>query len=231
MIAGGWSQASLWLAVAASGLYHGINPAMGWPLAVSSGLMDQRALSLLYALWCLAAGHVLAIFSVMIPFAILSVLLAWQREIQVATSVLIVSFGAFLLIKRWHPRVLARIPPLRLALWSFAVSTAHGAGLMLVPIYLGLCRSFDLDRGHQAAQMLIGTNLGMALLVSSVHAFAMLVVGGILAWLVYRYLGLRYVSRSWFNLDKIWALSLILVGTLSLMLNFSRQGGDGRWPL
>ncbi|MGU7884064.1 hypothetical protein ACV22Y_29925 [Burkholderia sp. AW50-3] len=193
--------------------------------------MDQRAVSLFYALWYLAAGHVLAIFLVTIPFAILSLLLAWQHEIQIAASVLIISFGAFLLIQRRHPRVLARIPPMRLALWSFAVSTAHGAGLMLVPIYLGLCSSFGLDRGHQAARVLIGTNFGLALLVSSVHAFAMLVVGGVLAWLVYRYLGLKFVSRSWFNLDKIWALSLMLVGTLSFFLNFFMPGSDGRWPL
>jgi hypothetical protein len=97
------------------------------------------------------------------------------------------------------------------------VAIAHGAGLMLVPIYLGLCRSYDLDRGHQAAQTLIGANLGMALLVSAVHATAMVLVGGLLAWLVYRYLGLKFVSRSWFNLDAIWASSLILVGLLSLL--------------
>jgi hypothetical protein len=217
LIGSGWSQTSLWLAVLASGLYHGVNPAMGWPLAVSNGLMQRRARALLPALAYLAAGHVLAMFAVIMPFAVLAVLLAWQRQIQVGASILVIGFGAFLLIRRRHPRVLARIPPSRLALWSFAVAIAHGAGLMLVPIYLGLCRSYDLDRGHQAAQALIGANLGMALLVSAVHAAAMVLVGGLLAWLVYRYLGLKFVSRSWFNLDAIWASSLILVGLLSLL--------------
>ncbi|MFM0205090.1 hypothetical protein PQR53_35315 [Paraburkholderia fungorum] len=217
MIGSGWSQTSLWLAVLASGLFHGINPAMGWPLAVSNGLMQRRARALLAALVYLAAGHILAMFAVMMPFAVLAMLLAWQRQIQVGAGVLVVGFGVFLLIRRRHPRVLARIPPSRLALWSFAVAIAHGAGLMLVPIYLGLCRSYDLDRGHQAAQTLIGANLGMALLVSGVHATAMVLVGGLLAWLVYRYLGLKFVSRSWFNLDAIWASSLILVGLLSLV--------------
>ncbi|MFL9898505.1 hypothetical protein PQR71_10105 [Paraburkholderia fungorum] len=217
MIGSGWSQTSLWLAVLASGLYHGVNPAMGWPLAVSNGLMQRRARALLSALVYLAAGHMLAMFAVIMPFAVLAILLAWQRQIQVGASILVIGFGAFLLIRRRHPRVLARIPPSRLALWSFAVAIAHGAGLMLVPIYLGLCRSYDLDRGHQAAQTLIGANLGMALLVSAVHATAMVLVGGLLAWLVYRYLGLKFVSRSWFNLDAIWASSLILVGLLSLL--------------
>ncbi|MFM0080468.1 hypothetical protein [Paraburkholderia sediminicola] len=227
MIGDGWPQTGLWLAVVASGLYHGLNPAMGWPLAVSSGLMDKRARALFSALLYLAAGHVLAMFVVIVPFAMLAMLLTWQREIQIGASVLVIGFGIGLLIWRRHPRALARIPPSRLALWSFAVAIAHGAGLMLVPIYLGLCRSYDMDRGHQAARTLIDANLGMALLVSGVHATAMIAVGGLLAWLVYRYLGLKFVSRSWFNLDAVWASSLVLVGTLSLAFNAALPGGEG----
>ena len=227
MIGDGWQQTGLWLAVAASGLYHGLNPAMGWPLAVSSGLMERRARALFSALLYLAAGHVLAMLAVMVPFAMLAILLAWRREIQIGASVLVIGFGVCLLIWRRHPRVLARIPPSRLALWSFAVAIAHGAGLMLVPIYLGLCRSYDMDQGHQAARALIDANLGMALLVSGVHATAMTVAGGLLAWWVYRYVGLKFVSRSWFNLDAVWASSLILVGTLSLVFNIVVPGGEG----
>jgi hypothetical protein len=226
LIGGGWSQTGLWLATLASGLYHGINPAMGWPLAVSSGLMERRARALFSALVYLAVGHVLAVLLVMLPFAMLTILLAWQREIQIGASVLVIGFGVVLLIRRRHPRVLVRIPPSRLALWSFAVAIAHGAGLMLVPIYLGLCSAYDMDRGHRAAQTLIEANLGMALLVSGVHACAMMVAGGLLAWLVYRYLGLKFVSRSWFNLDAVWALSLVLVGALSLALNAAVVSGE-----
>ena len=226
MIGGGWSQTGLWLAILASGLYHGINPAMGWPLAVSSGLMERRARALFSALVYLAVGHVLAVLLVMLPFAMLTILLAWQREIQIGASVLVIGFGVVLLIRRRHPRVLVRIPPSRLALWSFAVAIAHGAGLMLVPIYLGLCSAYDMDRGHRAAQTLIEANLGMALLVSGVHACAMMVAGGLLAWLVYRYLGVKFVSRSWFNLDAVWALSLVLVGALSLALNAAVVSGE-----
>jgi hypothetical protein len=158
-------------------------------------------------------------FVVIVPFAMLAVLLEWQHEIQIGASVLVICFGAFQLIRRRHPRMLARIPPSRLALWSFVVAIAHGAGLMLVPIYLGLCRSLDMDQGHRAAAALMSANLGMAVIVSTVHAAALIVAGGLLAWLVYRYLGLRFVARSWFNLDAIWASSLMLVGTLSLAIN------------
>ncbi|MEC5406401.1 hypothetical protein VOM14_12660 [Paraburkholderia sp. MPAMCS5] len=218
-MSGGWSQTGLWLAVVASGLYHGANPAMGWPLAVSSALMQRRAKALFAALFYLAAGHLLAVFVMMLPFAMLAILLAWQRAIQAGASVLVIGFGVFLLIGRRHPRALARIPPSRLALWSFAIAIAHGAGLMLVPIYLGLCHAGDVDRTHQAAQTLMEARLGMALVVSGVHALAMTLVGGFIAWLVYRYLGLKFVSRSWFNLDTVWACSFILVGALALVLD------------
>src|SRR5262249_51259031 len=129
------------------------------------------------------------------------------------------AFGMFRLIDRRHPRNLARIPPTQLGLWSFAVAIAHGAGLMLVPIYLGLCREAEADKGHAAAASLIDTSLGMALLVAAVHAIAMIAAGGCLAWLAYRYLGLKFVSQSWFNLDTVWAISLILVGAIALVLN------------
>ncbi|RZF27423.1 hypothetical protein EVC45_22835 [Paraburkholderia sp. UYCP14C] len=220
-------QAALWLAVVASGVYHGLNPAMGWPLAVSNALMQRRSLALVVALLYLAAGHVLAILLMMLPFAMLASVLAWQRQMQIGASLLVIGFGLVLLMRRRHPRVLARIPPSRLALWSFAVAIAHGAGLMLVPIYLGLCRAEEMDAAHKAAQTLIETSLRMALSVSAVHAAAMTAAGGVLAWLVYRYLGLRFVSRSWFNLDAVWASSLILVGGVSLALNAAAAGVSG----
>jgi hypothetical protein len=211
-----WTPAWLWLAVVASGLYHGLNPGMGWPLAVSAGLMQRSSRGLLTALGPLAAGHLLATLLVMLPFALLIALVEWQRDIRIGAALLVIAFGIFRLVDRRHPRTLARIPPTQLGLWSFAVAIAHGAGLMLVPIYLGLCRDADLDRGHEAAGALMNANLTMAVQVSVVHAAAMLAAGGGSAWLVYRYLGLKFVSRSWFNLDTAWAISLVLVGALAL---------------
>jgi hypothetical protein len=216
-----WTAAGLWLAVVASGLYHGLSPGMGWPLAVSAGLIERSSRALMMALWPLTVGHLLAMFFVILPFALLLVLVEWQQQIQIGASLLVIGFGAFRFVNRRHPRVLARIQPTQLGLWSFAVAIAHGAGLMLVPIYLGLCRTADLDQGHEAAGTLINTNLGMAVLVSVVHSIAMIAAGGFLAWLVYRYLGLKFVSRSWFNLDATWAFSLVLVGVLSLAISLA----------
>jgi hypothetical protein len=211
-----WAPAGLWLAVVASGLYHGLNPGMGWPLAVSAGLMEKSSRPLIRTLWPLTVGHLLAMFLVILPFSLLVTLVYWQRQIQIGASLLVIGFGIFRLVNRRHPRALARIRPTQLGLWSFAIAIAHGAGLMLVPIYLGLCQAADLDRGDGAADALISADLGMAVRVSVVHSAAMIAAGGLSAWLVYRYLGLKFVSRSWFNLDATWAVSLVLVGAISM---------------
>jgi 56kDa selenium binding protein (SBP56) len=122
--------------------------------------------------------------------------------------------------KRRHPRALTRIPPSKLALWSFAVAIAHGAGLMLVPIYLGLCMTGGpSDPGHEAAIVLASNNLAVALAVSAVHTTAMIVVGGIMAWAVYRYFGPQLLSKLWINSDGFWALSLIAVGATAFLAN------------
>ena len=187
---------------------------MGWPLAVSAGLIERRSHGLVAALWPLTVGHLLAMFVVILPFALLVALVNWQQQIQIGASLLVIGFGVFRFVNRRHPRVLARIRPTQLGLWSFAVAMAHGAGLMLVPIYLGLCRAADLDKGHEAAGTLINANLGMAVLVSVVHSVAMITAGGFLAWLVYRYLGLKFgrgVGSIWMQpgppASYWWALS------------------------
>lgn len=221
MSAADWTPAGLWLAVVVSGIYHGVSPGMGWPLAVSAGLMDRSARALVAALWPLSIGHLLAVLLIVLPFALLAALVEWQRQIQIGASLLVIAFGIFRLINRRHPRALARIRPTQLGLWSFVVAIAHGAGLMLVPIYLGLCRTAASDSGHTATSALVGANLSTAVLVALVHSAAMIAAGGLSAWLVYRYLGLRFVSRSWFNLDAVWAVSLILVGALALGLNLA----------
>jgi hypothetical protein len=189
---------------------------MGWPLAVSAGMMEKSPRALVAALSSLAAGHLLAMLVVILPFSLLVSLVYWQRQIRISASLLVIAFDAFRLIDRRHPRALARIRPSQLGLWSFAAAIAHGAGLMLAPIYLGLCAAEGLDKGDAAAGVLVSANLGMAVLVSIVHSGAMIAAGGLCAWLVYRYFGLRFVSRSWFNLDATWAATLVLVGAISL---------------
>jgi hypothetical protein len=189
---------------------------MGWPLAISAGLMGKGRRDVVAAFGPIAVGHLLAMTGILLPFALMSLLVSWQNEIRLAAAVLVIAFGLYLLMNRRHPRFLARIRPTQLALWSFAVALAHGAGLMLVPIYLGLCQSGDLDGGHQAASALMGGNLSMAIGVSLVHTAAMMVSGSLIALAVHEWLGLAFISKSWFNLDVLWALSLVLVGAIAL---------------
>ncbi|MGV6848153.1 MAG: hypothetical protein ACWA5A_07225 [Marinibacterium sp.] len=212
------AAAGLWLAVAVSGLYHGLNPGMGWPLAVSSALMERRAGALGRALAALATGHFLAMLVVLLPFSLMTALAAHEREVRIFGGLVVAALGLWLLITRRHPRFLARIPPSKLALWSFFVAIVHGAALMLVPIYLGLCEIADLDAGHRAAGALLAKNSSLLLAVAVAHTAAMIGSGGALAFAVYRWLGLRILSRGWFDLDVLWALSLILVGLIGVGL-------------
>jgi hypothetical protein len=210
------SLTALWWAVIFSGFYHGINPGMGWPLAVSAALMNGKARSLLSALGLLAAGHLLAMMAILLPFSLMTMLVSYETELRIGAGVLVLLMGVYLLINRRHPRFLARVHPARLALWSFLAAMAHGAGLMLVPIYLGICGAEDLDSGHQAAQALMTGNVSTAFIVAIVHTIAMTVVGGLVATIIYFWLGLKFLSSTWFNLDLVWALSLVLVGAFGI---------------
>lgn len=193
---------ALWSAVIGAGLYHGINPGMGWPLAVSAALMDKSQRSLRMALMALAAGHFLAMCIVLLPFSLVSTLVHWEKQIRIGAGLIVVIMGLYLLINRKHPRYLARVKPTRLVLWSFLAAMAHGAGLMLVPIFLAL---------NGGGESLTDNILG-ALSVAAAHTLAMALACGLIALIVYRWLGLKFLSRTWFNLDIVWALSLIVVG-------------------
>ncbi|WP_298351997.1 hypothetical protein [Rhodoblastus sp.] len=211
------STAALWAAVVLSGLYHGANPGMGWPLAVSAALMERRRDALPKAIAALGAGHFLAMLAILLPFSMMTALLIWERPIRLAAGALVIALGSFLLAYRRHPRFLTRVPPHRLAFWSFLVAMAHGAALMLVPIYLGLCAA-GAGAGHAAMAELMRANSIQAVLVAALHTFAMVTAGGLAALCVYSWFGLKALSAGWFNLDLAWALSLIVVGGLAIGL-------------
>lgn len=214
---------ALWLTVAGLGLYHGVNPAMGWPLAVANGMAERRARSVFATLLPLGGGHFLAIAVALLPFAWLSWYAEWSRAIRIGAGVAVLAFGAFKLVKRRHPRLLARIPPTRLAWWSFLMATAHGAGLMLVPFMLGLCAASSKETGHAAVMAdvmsyVARANLGTAMLVAAVHALVSILAGIVMAWAVYRYLGLRFLRRAWLDLDAVWGASLVIAGAAGIAL-------------
>ena len=214
-------MAALWWAVILSGAYHGLNPGMGWPLAVSAALMERKAVAMPKALLLLTTGHLLAMIAILLPFSLMIWLVEREYEIRLIASFIVIGMGIYLLINSKHPRYLARIHPAKLGLWSFLSAIAHGAALMLVPIYLGICQIAEdngstENAGHLAAQNLMSNDLFTALGVSLVHTVSMGIAGALLAILVYFWLGLKFISQAWFNLDKIWACSLILVGSFGL---------------
>lgn len=216
---------ALWWAVIFSGIYHGVNPGMGWPLAVSAALFERKKSAMIKASAMLATGHFLAMIVILLPFSMMYFLVNNEREIRLGAGVLVIAMGIYLLINRRHPKILARIHPAKLGLWSFLAATAHGAGLMLVPIYLGICGLLVLgesvsETGHAAAQVLMSNNITTAFLVAATHTFAMTFAGAAIALFVYNWFGLKFISKSWFNLDLIWAFSLIIVGAFGVYSAF-----------
>lgn len=211
---------ALWWAVIFSGFYHGINPGMGWPLAVSSALMERRHTAMPKALAMLAAGHFLAMMAILLPFSMLFFLVERETEIRIGAGGLVIAMGLYLLINQRHPRFLARVHPAKLGLWSFLAAMAHGAGLMLVPIFLGICGLLEPGdvsaTGHAAAQELMRSDILTAFMVAGTHTLAMTAAGAFIALFVYLWFGLKFISQSWFNLDFIWACSLVLVGAFGV---------------
>jgi hypothetical protein len=216
----------IWLTIIAVGIYHGLNPAMGWPMAVANGLTERRAGAVLATLLPLGGGHFAAMAIVLVPFAWLSLYVQWSREIRLGAGALVLLFGVYKLVQRRHPKALARIRPTQLAWWSFLMATAHGAGLMLVPFMLGLCASGDAamaaaDSGHLTVMnYLAQSNVATAVAVAAVHTLAMMVAGLVAAWAVYRYLGLQFLRRAWFDLDVVWGVSLVIAGAAGIALAF-----------
>jgi len=213
-------QTALWAAVLASGVYHGLNPGMGWPLAVAAGLTERRGAALARTLAPLAAGHLVSIAVVLLPFAAVTLLLDWSREIRIGAGLGIIVFAAVLVFYPRHPRWIARIRPRQVALWSFAVGLLHGAGLMLVPMLLGLCAAPSASALSASAlipaESGLIANTGLAIGVALAHTGALVLAAGGLAWLVFRVLGLKVLTRSWFDLSRLWATSLGLAGALGL---------------
>jgi len=205
-----------WLALAALGAYHGINPAMGWLFAVALGLQERSRRAVLEALLPIALGHEA---SIALAVAVVSAveLVAAPSLLRIGGAVVLVLFGLFKLLRPGaHPRwVGMRVSRTDLVAWSFLMSTAHGAGLMLFPILLGLGQigstAEDLPTIRPSIATLV-TDLGAVL----VHTLAMLVVMAIVAVVVYEKIGLAVLRRAWINLDLLWAVTVVWAGVVTL---------------
>ena len=155
---------------------------------------------------------------VLLPFAGLALLNDWSREIRIGSGLAIIGFAAFLLVFPRHPRFLARVRPTEVALWSFLIGLVHGAGLILVPILLGLCgrRSAQPASPRAAQREGLMTNGILAIGIAVLHMTTMIGAGGVLAFAVYRILGIKFLTSSWFDLNRVWAASLVFAGALGI---------------
>lgn len=199
-----------WVAVIGLGMFHGINPGMGWLFALSNGMQAGSARGLLGALPPLAAGHALAMAAVLLPATAVATLSRYPDEVRLGAALLLVAFGAYKLVRPRHPRYLAWVGPGRLTLWSFLMATAHGAGFMLLPVV------FALD-SHMDRQVLMG-GAKLAVAAAVVHSLAMILSAAAVSWFFYRFLALRLLQRAWFNFDLMWALALIVVGLSAIVI-------------
>lgn len=205
-----------WLAIVGLGAYHGLNPGMGWLFAVSNGMQARQTRGVFVALPPIAVGHLAAMAAALLPFTLLGLYVEKLTAVRIVAGLLLVAFGGYKLVSRRHPRFLARVGPSRLTLWSFLMATAHGAGLMLVPVVLDLERGVGTSTHHVGVFEVARESLGLTLVAATVHSVAMVITGGAIAWLVYRYVGLGLLRRTWINLDLIWAVMLITVGVVAL---------------
>lgn len=193
---------------------------MGWLFAVALGLQEKTGKAVVRALFPIAVGHAVSVGLVV------GLLAAGKASIPLAvlpwiTAALLVGFGVYKLVRPRHPNwVGMKVNARDLVIWSFLMATAHGAGLMLLPVFLlgednpALCHG---EACHNAAGLSLSSPAGY-LAAISLHTFAMLVVSALVALVVYYKVGLAILRRAWFDLDRVWAGALILAGVLGLLL-------------
>ncbi|SDX16486.1 hypothetical protein SAMN05444487_11157 [Marininema mesophilum] len=206
---------NIWLTVALMGAFHGINPGMGWLFAVALGLQDKNSRSLFRAILPLALGHALAL---LICLAVLSIgqMMISDKLIRWLAGGILILFGVYRFFRQKHPRwVGMRVGFRDLSVWSFTMALAHGAGLMLIPVFLVGQDHSTMHSAHGDTPMFFGWVeylMGIGL-----HTAVFLCVTAGIAWLVYRKLGLLFLRKAWFNLDIIWAIALFLSGVIAFI--------------
>jgi hypothetical protein len=188
---------------------------MGWLFAVARGLQERSRALVLQALPAIAAGHAASVFAVAVVVTLTGSVLT-SRVVSIGGGVVLVGFGLWRLLSTRHFRwVGMRLTLWQLAGWSFLMSSAHGAGLMLLPVL-----THGSVTGSHAHGMTGGAGdaVSAAIFVTLVHTMAMLAVAGVIAVLVYEVVGLTILRRAWFNLDRLWAAALIAAGATTLLI-------------
>ena len=210
-----------WFVLFGLGALHGINPGMGWLFAVCLGLQERKRKAVIAALPPIALGHALSVGLVVALIAVLRANLN-PAALKYGCAALLISYGAYRAVRARHPRwVGMRVGFRDLTLWSFLMASAHGAGLMLIPIFLATtspashtAMSHHGGAGDHASHLLLLPGPGWLTLAVLIHTLGHLVVAGLVALLVYEKLGLTILQTAWFNIDFAWALALIVTGVI-----------------
>jgi len=211
-----------WLAVFGLGLFHGVNPAMGWLFAVALGLQEQKRAAVLRALPPIVLGHALSI-GIIIAAVLVARISLPHRILKIAAAAILFAFGLYRLFRSRHPNwVGMRVGFGDLTLWSFIMASAHGAGLMLVPFFLTPPDKPNTHHSysHSGEHMWGFANFsGPSLLTASVavHTLGYLLMTALVAILVYEKLGVGMLRRAWFNIDLVWMVALMLTGAFILL--------------
>ena len=210
------SSTALWLMLLL-GAYHGINPSMGWLFAVALGMQEQRGSAVAKSLIPIALGHALAIGSVVIIATSLGKAFP-LLTIRYCVAALLVGLGIFSLVRHWHPRwVRMRVGFRDLTTWSFLMASAHGAGLMVLPVLLG--SSMVEAQAHVAGNCHMSSTASplAGIFATGIHTAGYLAVTGLVAWAFYRKLGLMLLRKTWFNFDVVWGAALVATGLFTLL--------------
>lgn len=203
-----------WPALFLLGAYHGINPGMGWLFAVAVGMQQNSAQAVLRSLAPIALGHALAIGIAVLLGALLQIVMP-PLYLKFAVAVLLVALGLYRIVRSHHFRWSGMQVGFReLALWSFLMASAHGAGLMVVPVVLKLN---SMPAAHHLHMSRFQDPL-TAILATLVHTIGYLVLTGSIAIIVYQSLGLAILRKAWFNFDLIWAVALIVTGCFAFTI-------------
>jgi hypothetical protein len=201
-----------WTALLLLGAFHGVNPGMGWLFAVALGMQERRRAAVWRALVPLTLGHVLAIAAVVL-MAVAAGIAVPAQWLKYPVAALLAGLGTYRLFRHRHLRLGGmQVSMGRLTAWSFLMASAHGAGLMVVPIFLGIAAPVQGATGHAHGHGQAWTGV----LATVVHSAGYLLVTAAAAWLVYEKLGLALLRKAWFNLDLVWAVALLATGVFTL---------------
>ncbi len=210
------SMTMSWAGLLLLGAFHGVNPGMGWLFAVALGLQEKRRRAVWRAMVPLAVGHGLAILAALAAAALLGRMLPLE-VLKWAVAGVLLFLGGFRLFRHRHMNwVGMRVGMRDLTLWSFLMATAHGAGIMVLPLVIGMAAYDGGAHARHASGMAGGALAGLG--ATLVHGAGYLFVTALAAVVVFEKLGVGILRKAWVNLDVIWAAALVVTAVMTVAM-------------